>query len=157
MRPHVHALVELRRFTGMRPSEVVGLTPSRIVIEADVPHLQVRPDDRQLKTDHSQRDMPLVGSALSVMREFREGFPRDRSSPDSFSATANKALGAAGLRPTPDHTVYSLRHTFKDRLIAIEVPKRIQDELMGHALREIKYGFGSSLRQRAEWLAKVWG
>ena len=86
--------------------------------------------------------MPLVGVALAVMKEFRDGFPRYRSTPDAFSATANKALAAAGLRPTPDHTVYSLRHTFKDRLIAIEAPERIQDELMGHAVREINYGAG---------------
>ncbi|MEQ1715040.1 MAG: tyrosine-type recombinase/integrase, partial [Hyphomicrobium sp.] len=151
------AVVRIVAATGMRPSEVVALKPSRIVIEADVPYVEIRPDDRQLKTDHSERDMPLVGLALAVMKEFREGFPRYRSSPDSFSATANKALGAAGLRPTPDHTVYSLRHTFKDRLIALEVPERIQDELMGHAIREIKYGAGSGLRQRADWLAKVWG
>ncbi len=91
------------------------------------------------------------------MKAFPGGFPRYRDAPDTLSATVNKALGAAGLRPTPDHTLYSLRHTFKDQLIAIEAPERVQDALMGHAIREVKYGAGPSLEQRAKWLARVWG
>ena len=101
--------------------------------------------------------MPLVGQALEVMQEFPAGFTRYRESPDSLSATVNKALGAAGLRPTPGHTLYSLRHTFKDRLIALEAPPRVQDALMGHAVGEIEYGSGPSLEQRASWLKRVWG
>lgn len=157
LNPEARAALQIIAATGMRPSEVLALTRPRIVLDADIPHLQLRPDARQLKTDHSARDMPMVGTALMVMKSFPDGFPRYRDAPDTFSATANKALEAAGLRPTPGHTVYSLRHTFKDRLIALEMPQRIQDELMGHALHEIAYGSGSSLKQRADWLARVWG
>lgn len=150
------AVVLMVATTGLRPSEIVGLTRERIVIDAVIPHVQIRPDGRQLKTDNAARDMPLVGRALEVMREHHGGFPRYRESPDTLSATANKALGAAGLRPTLAHTVYSLRHTFKDRLIAIHAPERVQDALMGHAVQGIKYGAGPDLAQKAEWLAKVW-
>ncbi len=150
------AIVLLMAFTGMRPSEIVGLKPERIQLGAAIPHLQIRPDGRQLKTGHSRRDIPLVGRALAVISAFPEGFPRYYGRADSLSATINKALGAAGLRPTPGHTLYSLRHTFKDRLIALRVPERIQDELMGHALREVAYGQGSTLAHRAEWLAQIW-
>lgn len=142
--------------TGLRPSEIVTLVGSRILIGAEIPLVQIRPDGRQLKTRHSWRDMPLVGQALEVMREFADGFPRYRESPDTLSATVNKALGVAGLRPTPGHTLYSLRHTFKDRLIALEAPPRVQDALMGHAVGEIEYGSGPSLEQRASWLKRVW-
>jgi len=100
--------------------------------------------------------MPLVGVALEIMREFPNGFPRYRPSPDTFSGTVNKALKEAGLRPTLDHTVYSLRHTFKDRLIKIEAPPRVQDALMGHSVSEIPYGAGADLEQRAEWMERVW-
>lgn len=151
------AVVVMVAATGLRPSEIVGLTPERIVLDAAIPHVQVRPDGRQLKSDNAERDMPLVGRALEVMREHAQGFPRYREIPDTLSATANKALGAAGLRPTQGHTVYSLRHTFKDRLIAIHAPERVQDALMGHAVQGMKYGAGPSLAQRVEWLAKVWG
>ena len=122
-----------------------------------MPHLQVRPDARQLKTGASERDMPLVGLALEIMRHYADGFPRYRnSSADAFSAIANKCLKSAGLRPTGGHTVYSLRHTFKDRMIAVGVPERLQDELMGHTLKGMPYGNGATLKHRAEWMAKIW-
>lgn len=156
LNPEARGIAVMVAATGMRPSEVAGLTAERIRLEAPIPFVEVRPDGRQLKTRHSARDMPLVGPALTIMREFKAGFPRYRESPDSLSATVNKALGAAGMRPTPGHTLYSLRHTFKDRLIAIEAPPRVQDALMGHAVGEIEYGSGPSLEQRAAWLAKVW-
>lgn len=142
--------------TGMRPSEIAALTPRRIHLTANIPYVAIEPEDRQLKTRHARRRMPLVGVALETMRRFPDGFPRYRDTPDTFSATANKALGAAGLRPTPGHTVYSLRHTFKDRLIAIEAPERVQDALMGHKVREMEYGAGPSLEQCATWISRVW-
>lgn len=143
--------------TGMRPSEVAALTPARVVLDAPIPYVAVAAESRQIKTPHAARDVPLVGVGLEVMRRHADGFARYRDRPDALSATVNKALGAAGLRPTPRHTLYSLRHTFKDRLIAIEAPERVQDALMGHAIREIAYGQGPSLAQRAEWLERVWG
>jgi hypothetical protein len=68
----------------------------------------------------------------------------------------DKCLKSAGLRPTAGHTVYSLRHTFKDRMIAVGVPERLQDELMGHTLKGMPYGNGATLKHRAEWTAKIW-
>lgn len=143
--------------TGVRPSEIATVHPRNIILDGDLPFFRIRPDGRELKTRHSSREMPLVGLSLETMREFKNGFPRYRESPDTLSATVNKALGAAGLRPTPGHTLYSLRHTFKDRLIALEAPPRVQDALMGHAVGEIEYGSGPSLEQRALWLGRVWG
>ena len=102
------------------------------------------------------RNMPLVGVALEVMKRFQNGFPRYYTSPDTLSATVNKALAAAGLRPTVRHSLYSLRHTLKDRLIALEAPPRVQDALMGHAVGEIKYGAGPSLEQKLKWISQVW-
>lgn len=150
------AIVRMVALTGMRASEIVSLEPHRIRLADAVPHLQIRPDARQLKTGASERDMPLVGLALEIMRDYAEGFPRYRTSADAFSAIANKCLTTAGLRPTNSHTVYSLRHTFKDRMIAVGVPDRIQDELMGHTLKGMPYGNGATLKLRAEWLAKIW-
>jgi integrase len=150
-------IVRIVALTGMRPSEIVALEEHRIRLDDPVPHLQIRPDARQLKTGASERDMPLVGQALEIMRRHPEGFPRYRASADSFSAIANKCLDSAGLRPTRAHSVYSLRHTFKDRMIAAGIPERIQDELMGHTLKGMPYGNGSTLRHRAEWMAKIWG
>ena len=151
------AIVRIVALTGMRPSEIVALEGPRIRLDDAIPHLQIRPDARQLKTGASERDMPLVAQALEIMRVYPQGFPRYRPSADSFSAIANKCLGTAGLRPTRAHSVYSLRHSFKDRMIAVGVPERIQDELMGHTLKGMPYGNGSTLKHRAEWMAKIWG
>ncbi len=156
LNPECRAVVLMVALTGLRPAEVVGLTPPRIVLDAAIPYVEIRPDGRQLKTDNAARDVPLVDQALDVMRDHRGGFPRYHDSPDTLSATANKALGAAGLRPTRGHTVYSLRHTFKDRLIAIQAPERVQDALMGHAVQGVRYGAGPDLAQKADWLARIW-
>ena len=43
----------------------------------------------------------------------------------------NKYLSENGFRPTKDHSVYSLRHSFKDRLIGAEAPDSLIDSLMG--------------------------
>ncbi len=149
-------IVRMVALTGMRPSEIVALEARRIRLDDPIPHLQIRPDARQLKTGASERDMPLVGQALEIMCQHRDGFPRYRASADSFSAIANKCLYTAGLRPTRAHSVYSLRHSFKDRMIAIGTPERLQDELMGHTLKGMPYGNGSTLKHRAEWMAKIW-
>lgn len=149
-------IVRMVALTGMRPSEIVALEARRIRLDDPIPHLQIRPDARQLKTGASERDMPLVGQALVIMCQHPDGFPRYRASADSFSAIANKCLDTAGLRPTKAHSVYSLRHSFKDRMIAIGTPERIQDELMGHTLKGMPYGNGSTLKHRAEWMAKIW-
>ncbi len=150
------AIVRMVALTGMRPSEIVALEAHRIRLNDAIPHVQIRPDTRQLKTGASERDMPLVGLALAIMSDYAQGFPRYRASADSFSAIANKCLDTVGLRPTRAHSVYSLRHTFKDRMIAIGTPERIQDELMGHTLKGLPYGKGSTLKHRAEWMAKIW-
>ncbi|MGE0768285.1 MAG: DUF6538 domain-containing protein [Hyphomicrobiaceae bacterium] len=151
------AIVLLVATTGARPSEIAALTPARIRLDHAIPHVEIAPESRQLKSRHSARRIPLVGLALATLRRFEEGFPRYRDAPDTFSATANKALGTAGLKPTPAHTVYSLRHTFKDRLIKLEAPERVQDALMGHRVREIEYGAGPDLEQLRDWLSRVWG
>lgn len=56
---------------------------------------------------------------------------------DGFSATVNKYLDEHGLKQSPRHTVYSLRHGFKDRLREAETPDELKD---GHGLRlKLKY------------------
>ena len=49
------------------------------------------------------------------------------------------------LKPTPNHSLYSLRHTFKDRLRDAQAPEEIIDELMGQKKSGPKY----------EWMKKI--
>lgn len=141
--------------TGLRPSEVVNLTPQAIRLDAAVPHVRITPEARRLKTEDSQREIPLVGVALAVMKQRPEGFPRYRDKSSGLSATLNKYLTENGLRPSRDHTVYSLRHSFKDRLVAAEAPDSLIDSLMGHRTGKPKYGKGPGLELKLKYLQQI--
>lgn len=147
-------IVYLVTETGLRLSEACNLTANTIRLDHAVPHVQVRPDGREMKTDHSHRDIPLVGAALMAMKEQPQGFPRYRDKADTLSALINKALEARKLRPNGE-TLYSLRHTFKDRLRAVGAPDELKDALMGHKREQPSYGFGYSLQSKAEWLNRI--
>jgi integrase len=147
----VHVMIN----TGARPSEIVNLRRPHIILDAEVPHIRVRPDDRVLKTEFSFRDLPLAGIALAAMRAFPDGFPRYRDKGDSFSAVVNKYFADHGMKPTPLHTLYSLRHGFKDRLRDVETPDELTDEMMGHDTRKPKYGDGHGLRLKLKYISLV--
>jgi hypothetical protein len=63
--------------------------------------------------------------------------------------------GTNNLLPTDQHSVYSLRHSFQDRLTAVNTPDRIQADLMGHKFNRSVYGTGATLVHRLEWMEKI--
>jgi hypothetical protein len=141
--------------TGLRLSEACNLARETIRLDDPVPHVRVRADGREMKTDQSRRDIPLVGVALMAMREQPDGFPRYRDKADSLSAVVNKALEFRKLRPEAGQSLYSLRHTFEDRLTAVEAPEKVVASLMGHKWHRPRYGLGPSLEQKLEWLRRI--
>jgi hypothetical protein len=141
--------------TGLRLSEAVNLSRETIRLNAAVPHLCVAPEGRHIKTDESRREIPLVGVALMAMRAQPDGFPRYRDKADVLSALVNKALDARGLRPELGQSLYSLRHTFEDRLTAVDAPDKIIACLMGHKWSRPRYGVGPSLEHQREWLERI--
>jgi integrase len=141
--------------TGMRPSEVVNLQERAIRLDAKIPYVKIQPDGRKLKTEDSERAIPLVGVALAAMKLRPKGFPRYRDKSSSLSATVNKFLRVNGLRPSKDHSVYSLRHSFKDRLVSVEAPDSLIDSLMGHKTYKPRYGKGPSLELKLKFLQQI--
>jgi integrase len=141
--------------TGMRPSEIVNLTAETIMLDAIVPHVAIRADGRRTKTNESRREIPLVGVALAAAKAQPEGFPRYRDKSAGLSGAINKFLAENSLRPTERHTLYSLRHSFEDRLIAVETPEKVVASMMGHAYSRPRYGKGPSLVQKQKWLEKI--
>ena len=144
--------------TGCRPSEIVGALPGDFRIDADIPHLRVAPrDGRDLKTAHSEREVPLLGVSLTAAREIvaAGGFDRYHLKADSLSAAVNKYLRTNGLLETPAHVFYSLRHSFEDRLLEAGVDERLRAELMGHKYNRPAYGRGGSLALKAEAVARI--
>lgn len=150
-----HHIIWLIADTGLRLSEAANLTSETIHLNAAVPYISVKALGRKLKTDHSARDIPLVGAALAAMKLHPAGFPRYRNKADSLSALVNKVLGNRKLLPSDNHSLYSLRHTFEDRLTAIEAPEKVIASLMGHKWIRPKYGAGPSLKQKHDWLSRI--
>jgi integrase len=147
----IYTLIE----TGARPSEIVNLTQHRIVLDADIPFIRIEAEDRLLKTEHSERDVPLVGMALDAMRRHPDGFPRYFDKGDNFSAAALKHFRKHKLLPSNKHTIYSFRHSFKDRLKAVEAPEELIDELMAHTIEKPKYGDGYGLKLKLKHIQAI--
>jgi hypothetical protein len=141
--------------TGLRLSETLNLNETTIHLDCDIPHVEVLPDGRRVKTKDSIRAIPLVGTALAAMRMFPKGFPRYLDKASSFSGYVNGYLLDNDLRPTRKHSLYSLRHTFKDRLIAAKCQDSMIEALMGHSDDHPKYGSGPALDLKFEVLHAI--
>lgn len=146
------AITYLVAEVGCRLSEACN---AAFVVDAEIPHLAIRAEGRQTKTRHSPRDIPLTGVALMVARAFPGGFERYRHKPDSLSALVNKYLRNNDLRPSDEHTVYGLRHTFEDRLTEVEAPDKVAAALMGHGYHRPRYGKGPSLELKLTYLQRI--
>lgn len=141
--------------TGIRPSEAVNLNRATINLTANIPFVSVLPDGRRLKTGQSRRELPLVGVALDAMREQPDGFPRYHDASAGLSATINKFLTENQMRQGGDRTLYSLRHSFKDRLTNTGAEDSMIDALMGHKEAGSKYGTGADLSMKLQALQRI--
>ncbi len=148
----VYTMVE----TGCRPSELANLRPEHIILDHDIPHLQIRPQaKRELKSKSANRDIPLLGVSLQAMQACPNGFPRYREKSNSLSATLTKAFKARDLFPTEDHRIYSLRHSFEKRMLEAGLDYGLRCKLIGHYNNRPDYGDGGSLEFRRDELAKI--
>jgi integrase len=147
----VYTLIE----TGARPSEIINLSQRGIVLDAPIPHIRIMAEGRVLKTEQSEREIPLVGIALDAMRRHPNGFPRYFDKGSTLSATLQKHFKSRGLLPSDRHSIYSLRHTFKDRLKSVESPEELIDEMMGHTTAKPKYGDGYGLKLKLKYLQAI--
>ena len=148
----VYALIE----TGCRPSEIANLRSENICLNADIPHIRIRnAPNRQLKSKASARDLPLVGVSLKAMQQAPEGFPHYRDRTELLSASLMKAFKSRGLFPTPDHRIYSFRHSFEKRMLEAGVDYGLRCILMGHQNTRPSYGDGGSLTYRRDQLLKI--
>ena len=146
------ALIE----TGCRPSELANIRPENIRLDAEVPHIRIRPTkDRELKSGASVRDIPLVGVALEAMRQAPNGFPHYRDRSYLLSASLTKAFKARGLFPTKQHRIYSFRHSFENRMLEAGLDFGLRCTLMGHRNPRPEYGDGGSLAYRCDELLKI--
>lgn len=156
LNPEARAILLVMINTGCRPSEIAGLSPEEIVLDGPVPYIMIRNNiHRQLKSDPSKRDIPLVGVSLEAVRDFPHGFAHYRAKPSTLSATVNKYLRENGLLESESHVMYSLRHSFEDRMLGAGIDDRIRRELFGHSLGRQKYGNAGGIVKKHEHLLKI--
>ena len=152
-----HLLVKLLVNTGMRPVEAMGLELADIILDHNIPHVHVRKNSvRGLKTDHSERLLPLLGISLEAAKQLvaQEGWGK-RIGKNMYATTIiNKHLKKTGLLSDPKQTLYSFRHWFQDQLTKRDVVDRAQAQLMGHKFQRPKYGYGKDLSELKDIIEK---
>jgi integrase len=147
----IYALIE----TGCRPSEIANLRSGHIKLNANVPHVQIRPrENRQLKTNSAIRDIPLTGISLEAMRLAPTGFERYLNKGHLLSATLMKAFKNRNLFPSDNHRIYSFRHSFEKRMQESRIDYGLRCTLMGHSNSRPSYGDGGSLAYRQSEMLK---
>ena len=159
-------LISLSSDSGMRLSEALGLAKEHIKLEEPIPHFRlILYPWRRLKTRSIQRYTPLVGEALWACKRILEhnhdsifAFPRytsiNQCNANSASAALNKWLKSKLM---DDYVIHSFRHSFRDRLRAVECPSEIIDQLGGWSLKSVgqSYGSGFELEVLIKWISKI--
>jgi len=147
LNPEARNILLMMINTGARPSELAGLKVDHLDLDGAIPMMSFVPDGRQLKNDHSERKVPLHGVSLDAARdalgaaEDEDLFPAYFGK-DKVSDVINKFLRQNGLKESETTTLYSLRHSFEDRMIEEGVLDRVRADLFGHALQRERYGAG---------------
>ena len=157
-------LIALISDTGMRLSEAVGLLTSDIILDNNIPHINlVNHPWRRLKTKGSNRVIPLIGSSLWAAKRVLEvgntyAFPRYTNEKKCNANSASNGLNK-WLKPRipNDCVIHSFRHSLRDRLRAVQCPSDIVDAIGGWSTSGVgqSYGAGYNLQVKHEWLNKI--
>ncbi|MEL6551455.1 MAG: tyrosine-type recombinase/integrase [Pseudomonadota bacterium] len=136
--------------TGLRPSEVLSSPVDDFVIDADIPFLRVAANGRELTQRHTAREIPLLGVSFEAARRIveRGGIVRYLHKANGWSGLVNKYLETRGLKESPEHTAYSLRHYVEDALLEVGVDDRVRADILGHKYARPVYGSGGGLEMR---------
>jgi integrase len=132
----VKLLMPLLGETGCRLAEIVGLRLEDINLDNDL--VYIRPNSaRRLKNRTSERVVPLVGYAkLAIEQALTQAndewlFPQYLKVGHCYATHASNAVNKWLKRDFGGLTAHSLRHTFRDRLRALECLTDMIDQLGG--------------------------
>jgi integrase len=149
--------------TGCRIAEIIGLRRSDVSPDATSIKIAAH-SARRLKTSGSERDLPLVGYAQAAMQKLLNAhdheflfhtYLRDNQ---ILATHAGNALNKWLKQATDGKTAHCLRHTYRDRLRAVECPIELLDALGGWSVVQgagSGYGAGFTLEQKRLWLEKI--
>ena len=158
-------LIALLSDTGMRLSEASGLLIDDIKLDTKIPFIDLKPHLwRGLKTASSTRQIPLVGASLWAAKNLMTkstnefAFPRYCTAKKVKANSASGALNKCLKRRVPNgNVIHSFRHSFRDRLRAVECPSDVLDFLGGWSTPGVgnSYGRGYSLADKWFYLKKI--
>lgn len=155
--------------TGARLSELLGMEKADVFLDAPIPYIHIRPNSvRRVKTDGSNRTVPLVGDALwafktAVKQSSIYVFPSllpDELGLDFSSGNVSSNLGKwlkTNKLSRKGQAIHSLRHTIADRLRNAGISKELMDAIGGWKTEGIssRYGEGYSLEAKRDALLKI--
>ncbi|MDA9900408.1 tyrosine-type recombinase/integrase, partial [Planktomarina temperata] len=159
----VKLLMPLLGETGCRLAEIVGLRLEDIDLDNELLH--IRPNSaRRLKNKTSERVLPLVGYAKLAIDQVQIQaydewlFPQYIKSGHCYATHASNAVNKWLKKDFEGLTAHSLRHTFRDRLRAVECPMDMIDQIGGwKSITSIgnSYGRGFIMDQHRQYLQKI--
>ena len=160
---NVRLLMPILGETGCRLGEIVGLRKEDVCLATNA--LNISPNQkRRLKTKSSARVIPLVGyayEALEIVIQRPRGdfvFDQYNTGDECKSTHASNAVSKWLKKEFDGLTAHCLRHTFRDRLRAVECPMEIIDELGGWSTISTegnRYGFGHKFETRLKWMERI--
>jgi integrase len=158
----VKLLMPLLGETGCRLAEIVGLRLEDINLDNDL--VYIRPNSaRRLKNRTSERVVPLVGYAkLAIEQALTQAndewlFPQYLKVGHCYATHASNAVNKWLKRDFAGLTAHSLRHTFRDRLRALECLTDMIEQLGGWSSVDgvgARHGQGYDLGQLRVLLAR---
>ena len=140
-------------FTGLRASELRGLTWADVDLDRGVLHVRQRADRRNAigdpKSESGKRDIPLVPLTVNVLREWKLACPKSEANlvfPTSRGTIWSLPNLYRSLKPTQrqvgiaqPYGLHALRHAAASLFIQEGFsPKRVQT-LMGHSTIQVTF------------------
>ena len=154
----------MMRDLGMRTAEVSGLLVGDISLQNR--SLDIKANAiRRIKTDGSERTLPLSNEMIELLQPYRQGKDDDEPLFDRYGSVKGAGNASSAMRKhfqkvvsNKKKTPYSARHTLKDALRNSGCDSELIDAIYGHAGKTVgsKYGSGYNLPIMRDALEKVW-
>ena len=154
----------MMRDLGMRTAEVSGLLVGDISLQNRTVDIKAN-SIRRIKTDGSERTLPLSSEMLELLQPYRQGKDDDEPLFDRYGSVKGAGNASSAMRKhfqkvvsDKKKTPYSARHTLKDALRNSGCDSELIDAIYGHAGKTVgsKYGSGYNLPIMRDALEKVW-
>lgn len=128
------ALLLVTQNTGLGVKELAQMAPEDVVLTGDYPHLKIRPNQfrNYLKTKEREREIPLVGQALEVMKtKFPNGFT-EYTHPKGVRQLYSQ-FSRFFISTLPGKSFVCYRHRIAYLMRNSEHKDQWQNAVMGHA------------------------